>query len=165
MKNIAVYPGTFDPLTNGHIDIIERGLKIFDKVIVAVAKSSDKHTLFPVDERIKMLSDATEKMNNLRVEFFDGLLIDFVKDAGAKAIIRGLRAVSDFEYEFQMAVTNRKLLKNVDTIFLMSTVKYSYLSSSIVKEVAKYGGDIDGMVPEIVSKKLKRRYKDLKGGK
>lgn len=165
MKNIAVYPGTFDPLTNGHIDIIERGLKIFDEVIVAVAKSSGKQTLFPADERIKMISDATEKMNNLRVEFFDGLLIDFVKNAGAKAIIRGLRAVSDFEYEFQMAVTNRKLLKNVDTIFLMSTVKYSYLSSSIVKEVAKYDGDIEGMVPQIVSERLKRRYKDLRGGK
>jgi len=165
MKNIAVYPGTFDPLTNGHIDIIERGLKIFDEVIVAVAKSSDKQTLFPVDDRIEMLSDATGKMKNLRVEFFDGLLIDFVNNAGAKAIIRGLRAVSDFEYEFQMAVTNRKLLKNVDTIFLMSTVKYSYLSSSIVKEVAKYGGDIDGMVPEMVSEKLKKRYRDLRGGK
>ncbi|RMF95325.1 MAG: pantetheine-phosphate adenylyltransferase [Candidatus Schekmanbacteria bacterium] len=164
MKNIAVYPGTFDPVTNGHIDIIERGLQIFDEVIVAVAVSTDKQTLFPVEERIEMINSATEGLKNLRVESFDGLLIDFVKDVQAKAIIRGLRAVSDFEYEFQMAVTNRKLLKEVDTIFLMSTVKYSYLSSSIVKEVAKYGGDIEGMVPALVSKKLKEIYGTNKGG-
>lgn len=164
MKNIGVYPGTFDPVTNGHIDIIERGLQIFDEVIVAVAVSTDKQTLFPVEERIEMINSATEGLKNLRVESFDGLLIDFVKDVQAKAIIRGLRAVSDFEYEFQMAVTNRKLLKEVDTIFLMSTVKYSYLSSSIVKEVAKYGGDIEGMVPALVSKKLKEIYGTNKGG-
>jgi len=165
MKNIAVYPGTFDPVTNGHVDIIERGLKIFDELIVAVAKSDDKHTLFPTKERIEMLSDATGHLKNLHVEFFDGLLIDFVNNVGAKAIVRGLRAVSDFEYEFQMAVTNRKLLRDVDTIFLMSSVRYSYLSSSIVKEVAKYGGNIDGMVPEKVSEKLKYKFEELRGKK
>ena len=165
MKNIAVYPGTFDPVTNGHVDIIERGLKIFDELIVAVAKSDDKHTLFPTKERIEMLSDATGHLKNLHVEFFDGLLIDFVNNVGAKAIVRGLRAVSDFEYEFQMAVTNRKLLRDVDTIFLMSSVRYSYLSSSIVKEVAKYGGSIDGMVSEKVSEKLKYKFEELRGGK
>ncbi len=165
MKNIAVYPGTFDPVTNGHVDIIERGLKIFDELIVAVAKSDDKHTLFPTKERIEMLSDATGHLKNLHVEFFDGLLIDFVNNVGAKAIVRGLRAVSDFEYEFQMAVTNRKLLRDVDTIFLMSSVRYSYLSSSIVKEVAKYGGNIDGMVPEKVSEKLKYKFEKLRGEK
>jgi len=164
MRRIAVYPGTFDPITNGHIDIIERGHQIFDEVIVAIAKSSDKNPLFSVDERMKMINAATKKFKNLRVESFEGLLISYVRNAGAKVIIRGLRAVSDFEYEFQMAITNRKLYEDVDTVFLMSTVKYSYLSSSIVKEVAQYGGKMDGMVPTVVSKCLKAKYRTLKKG-
>lgn len=164
MRRIAVYPGTFDPITNGHIDIIERGHQIFDEVIVAIAKSSDKSPLFSVDERMKMINAATKKFKNLRVESFEGLLISYVRNAGAKVIIRGLRAVSDFEYEFQMAITNRKLYEDVDTVFLMSTVKYSYLSSSIVKEVAQYGGKMDGMVPAVVSKCLKTKYRTLKKG-
>ncbi|MBI5376401.1 MAG: pantetheine-phosphate adenylyltransferase [Candidatus Schekmanbacteria bacterium] len=164
MRRIAVYPGTFDPITNGHIDIIERGHQIFDEVIVAIAKSADKNPLFSVDERMKMINAATKKFKNLRVESFEGLLISYVRNAGAKVIIRGLRAVSDFEYEFQMAITNRKLYEDVDTVFLMSTVKYSYLSSSIVKEVAQYGGKMDGMVPTVVSKCLKEKYRNLKKG-
>ena len=158
MKTIAVYPGSFDPITNGHIDIIERGLVIFDEVIVAIAKNSGKRALFTLNERDKMIREISRRFNGLRVDIFDGLLVDYVKKVGAKAVIRGLRAVSDFEYEFQMAITNRKLGEDVETVFLMSTEKYSYLSSSIVKEIASYGGNISGMVPEEVIKALKRKF-------
>jgi len=158
MKMIAVYPGSFDPITNGHIDIIERGLVIFDEVIVAIARNSEKKSLFTLKEREKMIHEIARGTKGLRVDIFDGLLVDYVKKVGAKAVIRGLRAVSDFEYEFQMAITNRKLGKDVETVFLMSSEKYSYLSSSIVKEIASYGGNISGMVPEVIAKALKKKF-------
>ena len=154
----AVYPGSFDPITNGHIDIIKRGLAIFDEVIVAIAKNSEKKPLFTVKERVKMIREIAKGPKGIRVDVFDGLLVDYVKSVGAKAVIRGLRAVSDFEYEFQMAITNRKLGKDVETIFLMSSEKYSYLSSRIVKEVSSYGGNITGMVPESVVKALGEKF-------
>ncbi|HCD38016.1 MAG TPA: pantetheine-phosphate adenylyltransferase [Candidatus Omnitrophica bacterium] len=154
----AVYPGSFDPITNGHIDIIKRGLAIFDEVIVAIAKNSEKKPLFTVKERVKMIREIAKGLKGIRVDVFDGLLVDYVKSVGAKAVIRGLRAVSDFEYEFQMAITNRKLGKDVETIFLMSSEKYSYLSSRIVKEVSSYGGNITGMVPESVVKALGGKF-------
>ncbi len=157
-KKIAVYPGSFDPITNGHIDIIKRGLAIFDEVIVAIAKNSAKKALFTLKEREKMIRDSMGATKGVRVDIFDGLLVDYVESVGAGAVIRGLRAVSDFEYEFQMAITNRKLGKKVETVFLMSTEKYSYLSSRIVKEVASYGGNISGMVPDVVLKELKRKF-------
>ncbi|OGL44393.1 MAG: pantetheine-phosphate adenylyltransferase [Candidatus Schekmanbacteria bacterium RBG_16_38_11] len=154
----AVYPGSFDPITNGHIDIIKRGLAIFDEVIVAIAKNSEKKPLFAVKERVKIIREIAKGLKGIRVDVFDGLLVDYVKSVGAKAVIRGLRAVSDFEYEFQMAITNRKLGKDVETIFLMSSEKYSYLSSRIVKEVSSYGGNITGMVPESVVKALGEKF-------
>lgn len=157
-EKIAVYPGSFDPITNGHIDIIERGLAIFDEVIVAIAKNSAKRALFTLKEREKMIKETMSGTKRVRVDIFDGLLVDYVESVGAGAVIRGLRAVSDFEYEFQMAITNRKLGKKVETVFLMSTEKYSYLSSRIVKEVASYGGSISGMVPDIVIKALKKKF-------
>ena len=157
-KKIAVYPGSFDPITNGHKDIIERGLAIFDEVIVAIARNSAKKALFALKEREKMIKETMEGSKGIKVDIFDGLLVDYVKKVGAGAVIRGLRAVSDFEYEFQMAITNRKLGKKVETVFLMSTEKYSYLSSRIVKEVASYGGSISGMVPEVVIKALKKKF-------
>ncbi|OGL41335.1 MAG: pantetheine-phosphate adenylyltransferase [Candidatus Schekmanbacteria bacterium RIFCSPHIGHO2_02_FULL_38_11] len=157
-KKIAVYPGSFDPITNGHKDIIERGLAIFDEVIVAIARNSAKKALFALKEREKMIKETMEGSKGIKVDIFDGLLVDYVKKVGAGAVIRGLRAVSDFEYEFQMAITNRKLGKKVETVFLMSTEKYSYLSSGIVKEVASYGGSISGMVPEVVIKALKKKF-------
>jgi len=154
----AVYPGSFDPITNGHIDIIERGLAIFDEVIVAIARNSGKKPLFSIKERMKILNEVTNGFKGIKIDIFDGLLVDYVKKVGAKAVIRGLRAVSDFEYEFQMAITNRKLGKDVETIFLMSSEKYSYLSSSIVKEVASYGGNVSGMVPEKIVKALDKKF-------
>jgi len=154
----AVYPGSFDPITNGHIDIIERGLAIFDEVIVAIARNSGKKPLFSIKERVKILNEVTNGFKGIKIDIFDGLLVDYVKKVGAKAVIRGLRAVSDFEYEFQMAITNRKLGNDVETIFLMSSEKYSYLSSSIVKEVASYGGNVSGMVPEKIVKALDKKF-------
>ena len=154
----AVYPGSFDPITNGHVDIIERGLAIFDEVIVAIARNSGKKPLFSIKERVKILNEITSGYKRIKIDIFDGLLVDYVKKVGAKAVIRGLRAVSDFEYEFQMAITNRKLGKDVETIFLMSSEKYSYLSSSIVKEVASYGGNVSGMVPEQIVKALDKKF-------
>lgn len=150
MKNISVYPGSFDPVTNGHLDIIKRASRIFEKVYVAILTNSSKSPMFSVSERIDMLerSIAAKGLTNVVVASFDGLLVDFVADKKANVIIKGLRAVSDFEYEFQMALMNHKLLKDVETLFMMTSNKYSYLSSSIVKEVAKYGGNLDGLVPE-----------------
>lgn len=152
---IAVYPGSFDPVTNGHIDIIERGLSIFDRIIVAVIKNPSKTPLFPIADRVAMIKQALKGKKNVSVESFDGLLVKFSKKVGAKAIIRGLRAVSDFEYEFQLALTNRKMKEDLETVFLMTDYKYSYLSSSLVREIAQLGGDISGFVPPAVKKYLK----------
>ncbi|MEK6682238.1 MAG: pantetheine-phosphate adenylyltransferase [Nitrospirota bacterium] len=158
-KKIAVYPGTFDPITNGHIDLIERTLRIFDEVIIAIAHNPRKMPLFNIKERIEMITSSTKGLRNIKIETFDGLLVDYAKKKKAQAIIRGLRAVSDFEYEFQMALMNRKLDNKIETVFLMPSEEYSYLTSSIVKEIAAFKGSINGLVPKIVDKKLKEKFK------
>jgi len=154
----AVYPGTFDPITNGHCDVIHRGLKLFDGVIVAIATNGSKAPLFTVEERLEMLTEVFKDEPNVQVDSFDGLLVDYVTKRGADAILRGLRAVSDFEYEFQLALMNRKLKKNVQTVFLMTGLRWIFISSSIIKEAARFGGDTTGMVPDIVSKRLKTKF-------
>ena len=151
---VAVYPGSFDPATAGHLDIIYRASKIFDEVIVAVIKNPGKKATFGLDERVKMLKETLDGRANVKVDSFDGLLVDYVKKVNATAIVRGLRAVSDFDYEFQMALTNRKMGPEVETIFLMTDYKYSYLSSSLVKEISRLGGDVKNMVPKSVVKHL-----------
>jgi len=144
---IGIYPGSFDPITNGHLDIIERASKLCDKIIVAVLENPSKNPLFTLEERVNLIKEAVEPYDNITVDYFSGLLIDYARKNNAKMIIKGLRAVSDFEYEFQMALMNRKLSPDVETIFLMTSSKNSYLSSSIIKEVAKFGGCIEGLVP------------------
>ena len=155
----AVYPGTFDPVTNGHLDIIFRGLKLFDQIIVAVLVNREKNTMFTVGERIDMISEATRDVlpGRIKITSFNGLLVNYVRDSGADAILRGLRAISDFEYEFQMALMNRKLLKQVDTVFMMPDERYSYLSSKLIREVASFGGDVSVFVPDFVEKRLKTK--------
>lgn len=154
----AVYPGSFDPVTYGHLDVIDRALKIFDGVIVAVARNSEKNSLFTVKERIALLSEILADRPQAKVETFDGLLVDFVRERGATVIIRGLRAVSDFEYEFQLAQMNRSITKEVETLFMMTSVPYSYLSSSIVKEVSSLNGPIDKLVPPLVKTALDVKF-------
>lgn len=154
---IAVYPGSFDPVTNGHLDIIERGAKVFDELIVAVLVNVEKKGLFNVDERVKLIERVTKNYKNVKVESFNGLLIDFMKEKNANVILKGLRAVSDFEYEFQMALMNNKLDPEVETVFMMTNAQYSYLSSSAVKQVAKFGGCIKGLIPdEIIPDVIKK---------
>ena len=150
----AIYPGSFDPITNGHLDIIERASKLCDKVIVAVLKNTNKNPMFTLEERVALIEEVVAPLNNVTVECFSGLLVDYAKQHNANVIIKGLRAVSDFEYEFQMALMNRKLSPDVETIFLMTSSKNSYLSSSIVKEVAKFGGCIEGLVPENIKQAI-----------
>ena len=156
---IALYPGTFDPITNGHIDILERGLELFDKVIVTVAKNSSKAPLFDEDERVEMVKEVIRRnrYKNASVESFDGLLVSFAKKRKAVALIRGLRAISDFEYEFQMALMNRKQANDIFTVFLMPHEKYTYLNSSIVRELARLDGDFKSFVPPNVYKRLKEK--------
>jgi len=158
MPNLAIYPGTFDPITNGHLDLIQRGLRIFDHIIVAVAASSYKKTLFTVEERLEMIREALEKTENVTIDRFEGLLVDYVKGRNARVVLRGLRAVTDFEYEFQMAMMNRRLEPDIETVFLMTGLRWVFLSSSILKEAAVHGGDIEGMVPELVYRKLREKY-------
>lgn len=155
---IAVCPGSFDPVTNGHLDIIARASKMFDKVIVAVLSNSSKKSMFTVEERIEMLKTSCAGLNNVEVDTFPGLLIDFMKLKEASVIIKGLRAVSDFEYEMQMAHMNRKLDPDIETAFIMTSSKYSYLSSSMAKEVARLGGCIHGLVPDLVEVELLKRF-------
>ena len=159
-KNIAVYPGTFDPVTNGHLDIINRAALLFDKVIVAVLVNQNKKTIFSVKERLKHLKETTKDIPNVEVDFFDGLLVEYMKKKGSRIAVRGLRAVSDLEYEFQMANTNRVLNKEMDTIFLMPRARYTYLSSSMVREVYSLGGHLKDYVPAIVEKALIKHYKN-----
>ena len=160
-SKIAVYPGTFDPVTYGHIDLIKRASKIFDKVIVAVAHSRSKDALFSVAERVSMLEDAVREIGNVEVDDFDGLVVNYVRKCGSRVMIRGLRMISDFEYEFQMALTNRKLADNIETIFMMPHEDYSYISSKLIKEAASLGADVGNFIPEnaeiALKKKLKKR--------
>jgi len=156
--SIAVYPGSFDPVTFGHLDIIERGANVFDHVIVSVLHNRNKTPLFTVEERIELIREVTKAMPNVSVESFQGLLIDYVHQKQADVIIKGLRAVSDFEYEMQMALMNRNLGRGVETFFMMTNNQYSYLSSSIVKEVAKYGADVSDLVPSLVARALYQKY-------
>ncbi len=162
MSTIAVCPGSFDPVTLGHIDIIQRGANVFDKVIVAVLNNESKLPLFTVQERVELLKEATKDMPKVEVDSFDGLLIDYVHRTQAKTILRGLRAVSDFEYEMQAASINRKLDENIETLFMMTNNQYSFLSSSIVKEVAKYSADVSDLVPECVEEALKMKFENLR---
>ena len=154
----AIYPGSFDPVTNGHLDVIERARKLFDEVIVAVAHNDEKHPLFSLKERLDLLRETASKINNVRIVKFKGLLVNFAQAQKAGAVIRGLRAVSDFEFEFQMALMNRKLDAAVETIFLMPKEEYTYLSSRIVKEIARLGGDVSSFVPACVAKVLNRQF-------
>jgi pantetheine-phosphate adenylyltransferase len=157
--SIAVYPGSFDPITNGHIDLIERATKIFDKLIVAVAENPGKSPLFTIEERIEMVKKTTEQFENVIVDTISGLTVDYVRQHGASIIIRGLRAISDFEYELQMALMNRKLNSQIETIFLMPNLQYSYVKSSHIKEIAKLGACLDGLTPDLVIQMLKEKFK------
>lgn len=155
----VIYPGSFDPLTNGHLDVIQRATKLFDKVIVAVAQNESKNPLFTLDERVKLVSGCVRHLPNVEADAFDGLLVEYVEKRSAQAIIRGLRAVSDFEFEFQLALMNRKLNERIETIFMMPKDTYTFLSSRIVKEIARLGGDVSTFVPPLVEKALKTRVK------
>ncbi|MDO8602788.1 MAG: pantetheine-phosphate adenylyltransferase [Candidatus Omnitrophota bacterium] len=159
MKNTAIYPGSFDPVTYGHLDIIKRALKVFDKVIVAVAHNSEKDPLFSVAERVELLKKATKGIKGVEVDDFQGLVVDYVKRKKLRVVIRGLRMISDFEYEFQMALTNRKLSKDVETIFMMPSEAYSYLSSKLIKEAASLGANLKGFVPLFIEKAIKSKLK------
>ncbi len=162
MKRIAVYPGSFDPVTYGHIDIVQRGRKLFDKIIVAILNNPAKKSLFPVEERLEMLRESMSEIPGLTFDSFDGLLVDYVNRQGAQAILRGMRAVSDFEHEFQLALMNRKLNREVETVFLMTGMRWFFTSSSIIKEAASFGGDISDMVPPNVLQRVRAKYKNHK---
>ena len=156
----AVYPGTFDPVTNGHIDIIERALKLFDKLYIVVGDNPQKSATFATDERVSMLKQALKKYNSrIEVEHFDGLLLNYVKKKKSNVVVRGLRAISDFEFEFSRALISRELANDIETIFLMTKDDYAFLSSSIVKEIAMFNGSVKGFVPEIVEKKLREKFR------
>lgn len=154
----AIYPGSFDPITNGHLDVIERARKLFDEVVVAVAHNDEKQPLFSLNDRLDLLRETAGKIDNVRIAEFEGLLVEFARNQEAGIVIRGLRAISDFEFEFQMALMNRKLDFAIETIFLMPKEEYTYLSSRIVKEIARLGGDVSGFVPACVAKKLSRKF-------
>jgi pantetheine-phosphate adenylyltransferase len=159
----AIYPGSFDPLTNGHLDLVQRATKLFDQVVVAVARSESKNPLFTLAERVALVEQAVKKIPNVTTDSFDGLLVDYVEKRGGQAVIRGLRAVSDFEFEFQLALMNRKLNERVETIFMMPKETYTFLSSRIIKEVAVLGGDISKFVPPHVSDALAKKLGKQKG--
>mgnify|MGYP006300796287 CR=1 FL=1 len=163
MKRTAIYPGSFDPVTNGHLDIIKRGLTLFDRIIVTILSNPVKKALFSVEERIEMLETSLKNIPNTEVDYFNGLLVDYADKRKASAILRGMRAVSDFEYEFQLALMNRKLNRDVQTVFLMTGLRWIFTSSSIIKEAAQFGGDITSMVPENVRRRLLERFEELKG--
>jgi pantetheine-phosphate adenylyltransferase len=158
MGKIAIYPGSFDPVTNGHIDIVERGLRIFETIIICVMCNSAKQTLFTEKERVEMLKISLENFPNVEVDTHDGLLVEYGAKRKAHAILRGMRAVSDFEYEFQMAMMNRRLNRQIQTVFMMTGFRWIFTSSSIIKEAARFGGNISDMVPPIVNQKLKEKF-------
>jgi pantetheine-phosphate adenylyltransferase len=159
MPTTAIYPGSFDPVTNGHIDIIKRGLTLFDRIIVAILHNPAKNALFSISERIEMLEISLKDVGNIEIDTFNGLLVDYAAQRRASAILRGMRAVSDFEYEFQLALMNRRLNRNVQTVFLMTGLRWIFTSSSIIKEAAQFGGNINGMVPPVVNRKLAEKFK------
>ena len=158
MERIAIYPGSFDPVTNGHIDIVGRGLTLFDKVIVAILYNPAKQSCFSVEERKELLEISLSEFDNIEIDSFGGLLVDYAEKRNAIAILRGMRAVSDFEYEFQLALMNRRLKRNVQTVFMMTGLRWIFTSSSIIKEAARFGGDITDMVPPVVDQRLKERF-------
>jgi pantetheine-phosphate adenylyltransferase len=158
----AVYPGTFDPITNGHLSIVKRGLKIFDRLIIAILNNPQKAPLFSMEERVSMIKKSVKSVSNIEIDTFDGLLVDYVIQKNSNVILRGLRAMSDFEYEFQLALMNRKLNRQVQSVFLMTDYKWFYTSSTIIKEAASLGGDINGLVPRIVNEELKKKFGYLK---
>ena len=158
-ERVAVYPGSFDPLTNGHVDIILRGSRIFDRIVVAILENVEKTPLFGLEERIEIARDVFKKQPNVEVDEFGGLLVDYVEQRGANVIVRGLRAISDFEYELQMALMNHRLNPQVETVFMMPTEPYTYVSSKLVKEVVTLGGSVSGWVPEIVESRLRKKQK------
>jgi pantetheine-phosphate adenylyltransferase len=153
----AIYPGSFDPVTNGHLDLIERGTKIFDRLIVGVLRNLEKDPLFTLVERLEMLRETTRLWPNVEVDVFDGLLVDYARQRGARVILRGIRAVSDYEYELQMALMNRKLESQIETVFMMPAEAYSYLSSRLVREIARLGGSLQGLVPPVVEQRLRTK--------
>jgi pantetheine-phosphate adenylyltransferase len=158
---IAVYPGTFDPVTNGHLDIVSRAARQFDRLIIAILKNQEKAPMFDLAQRTELLKDAVREFPNVKVESFDGLLVDYAMDVGASMIVRGIRAFSDFEYEMQMAMLNRRMQPKLEAVFMMPSESYSYLSSRLVREVASLGGDLDGLVPEGVRKALMERLRPV----
>jgi pantetheine-phosphate adenylyltransferase len=158
MSRIAIYPGSFDPVTNGHIDIAKRGLKLFDHIVVAILHNPGKNSLFTIEERLEMLNESMAGIDHIEFDTFDGLLVDYAHQRGACAILRGMRAVSDFEYEFQLALMNRKLKRQVETVFLMTGLRWIFTSSSIIKEAARFGGDVSDMVPPKVNSRLKTKF-------
>jgi len=157
MSRTAIYPGSFDPMTLGHVNIVERSLEVFDEVIVAVLRHPEKRAMFSVEERVEMMKKIFSAQPRVRIESFDGLLVDYVRSTGSRTVIRGLRAVQDFEYEFQMTMMNRRLASDIDTVFMMTDEEYFYIASRTVKEVAALGGDITGLVPELVEAEMKKR--------
>jgi len=159
IEKVAIYPGSFDPITYGHIDIVERALEIFDRVIVAIARNAEKHSLFTVEERTKIVKHIFKDTPRVIVDSFKGLLVDYVDKTNAKVIVRGLRATSDFEYEFHMASMNRSLNTHLDTLFMMTNKDYFFVSSRTIKEVASLGGAVEGLVPDLVARELRRKFK------
>ena len=164
MARVAIYPGSFDPVTNGHLDIVKRGLKLFDKIIVTILYNPGKETLFSVEERLGMLRESMKSLSHIEIDRYDGLLVDYAAKRKAQAILRGMRAVSDFEYEFQMALMNRRLNREIQTVFLVTGLRWIFTSSSIIKEAARFGGNIEGMVPPNVLKKLKIKFGKKRDG-
>ena len=159
MSKTAIYPGSFDPITNGHLSLIRRSLQIFDKIIVAVAVNPGKDALFSVNERVEMIREALNNDNHVEVDTYEGLTVDYAKNRGANIILRGIRALSDFEFEFQLALMNRRLNRDIQSIFMMTDYRWFYISSAIIKEAASFGGNIEGLVPEVVKKRLEEKFK------
>jgi pantetheine-phosphate adenylyltransferase len=159
-SKLAIYPGSFDPVTNGHLDLIERASKLFGRVVVTVARNAEKAPMFTLKERVEMLREATQAFPNVEVDTFDGLLVDYARKLGARVIVRGIRAISDYEYELQMALMNRRLEPQLETVFMLPAVEYSYLSSHLVRELAVLGGSLNGLVPQAVEQRLRIKVAD-----